>query len=131
MDEMNLSDAIESILSDPKMKDLMQSLSGSPNQESENKEGQMPDVGKIMKLKSMYDSAMSSNDPRVTLLSALRPYLSDSRVKNLDVCIKFLRFYKIAGMLKDSDILKELLERYDEMVLQRARGRAFKHSVLR
>ena len=57
----------------------------------------------------MYDSAMSSNDPRVTLLSALRPYLSDSRVKNLDVCIKFLRFYKIAGMLKDSDILKELL----------------------
>ncbi len=109
MDEMNLSDAIESILSDPKMKDLMQSLSGSPNQESENKEGQMPDVGKIMKLKSMYDSAMSSNDPRVTLLSALRPYLSDSRVKNLDVCIKFLRFYKIAGMLKDSDILKELL----------------------
>lgn len=109
MDDMNLSDAIESILSDPKMKDLMQSLSGSPNQESENKEGQMPDVGKIMKLKSMYDSAMSSNDPRVTLLSALRPYLSDSRVKNLDVCIKFLRFYKIAGMLKDSDILKELL----------------------
>ena len=109
MDEMNLSDAIESILSDPKMKDLMQSLSGSPNQESENKEGQMPDVGKIMKLKSMYDSAMSSNDPRVTLLSALRPYLSDSRVKNLDVCIKFLRFYKIVGMLKDSDILKELL----------------------
>lgn len=109
MDEMNLSDAIESILSDPKMKDLMQSLSGSPNQESENKEGQMPDVGKIMKLKSMYDSAMNSNDPRVTLLSALRPYLSDSRVKNLDVCIKFLRFYKIAGMLKDSDILKELL----------------------
>ena len=109
MDEMNLSDAIESILSDPKMKDLMQSLQGSPNQESENKEGQMPDVGKIMKLKSMYDSAMSSNDPRVTLLSALRPYLSDSRVKNLDVCIKFLRFYKIAGMLKDSDILKELL----------------------
>lgn len=109
MDEMNLSDAIESILSDPKMKDLMQSLSGSPNQESENKEGQMPDVGKIMKLKSWYDSAMSSNDPRVTLLSALRPYLSDSRVKNLDVCIKFLRFYKIAGMLKDSDILKELL----------------------
>lgn len=109
MDEMNLSDAIESILSDPKMKDLMQSLSGSPNQESENKEGQMPDVGKIMKLKSMYDSAMSSNDPRLTLLSALRPYLSDSRVKNLDVCIKFLRFYKIAGMLKDSDILKELL----------------------
>ena len=109
MDEMNLSDAIESILSDPKMKDLMQSLSGSPNQESENKEGQMPDVGKIMKLKSMYDSAMSSNDPRVTLLSALRPYLSDSRVKNLDVCIKFLRFYMIAGMLKDSDILKELL----------------------
>lgn len=109
MDEMNFSDAIESILSDPKMKDLMQSLSGSPNQESENKEGQMPDVGKIMKLKSMYDSAMSSNDPRVTLLSALRPYLSDSRVKNLDVCIKFLRFYKIAGMLKDSDILKELL----------------------
>ena len=109
MDEMNLSDAIESILSDPKMKDLMQSLSGSPNQESENKEGQMPDVGKIMKLKSMYDSAMSSNDPRVTLLSALRPYLSDSRVKNLDVCIKFLRFYKIAGMLKDSELLKELL----------------------
>ena len=51
MDEMNLSDAIESILSDPKMKDLMQSLSGSPNQESENKVVQMPDVGKIMKLK--------------------------------------------------------------------------------
>lgn len=110
MDEMNLSDAIESILSDPKMKDLMQSLSApSSSGEPESKDGQMPDVGKIMKLKSIYDSAMHTSDPRVTLLSALRPYLSETRVKNLDVCIKFLRFYKIAGMLKDSDILKELL----------------------
>lgn len=110
MDEMNLSDAIESILSDPKMKDLMQSLSGAPSSsESETADSAMPDISKIMKLKSMYDSAMKDSDPRVTLLTALRPYLSESRVKNLDVCIKFLRFYKIAGMIKDADILKELL----------------------
>lgn len=110
MDEINLSDAIESILSDPKMKDLMQSLSGAPaSSEPESKNTAMPDISKIMKLKGMYDSAMNASDPRVTLLTALRPYLSESRVKNLDVCIKFLRFYKIAGMLKDADILKELL----------------------
>ncbi len=121
MDEMNFADAINSILSDPetggKIKDIVQSLSGgadvgsssgesTPN--AQNFQSAMPDISKIMKFKSMYDSAMHDKDPRVMLLTALRPYLSAQRAKNLDSCIKFLRFYKIAGMLKDSDILKEL-----------------------
>lgn len=119
MDEMNLADAINSILGDPetggKIKDIVQSLSGGPQTGSpaagpdlQNVQNSMPDISKIMKFKSMYDTAMQDNDPRVVLLSALRPYLSSKRAKNLDSCIKFLRFYKIAGMLKDSDILKEL-----------------------
>lgn len=124
MDEMNFADAINSILSDPetggKIKDIVQSLSGGSDGSSlgaqstqntpntQNFQSAMPDISKIMKFKSMYDSAMHDQDPRVMLLTALRPYLSAQRAKNLDACIKFLRFYKIAGMLKDSDILKEL-----------------------
>lgn len=121
MDEMNFADAINSILSDPetggKIKDIVQSLSGGADVGSssgenttnaQNFQSAMPDISKIMKFKSMYDSAMHDKDPRVMLLTALRPYLSAQRAKNLDSCIKFLRFYKIAGMLKDSDILKEL-----------------------
>ncbi len=110
MDEFNLSETLESILSDPKFKDLVQSLSGSEEHTDEAASpSSVPDIGKIMKLKNVYDSAAKEKDPRVTLLSALRPYLSDSRAKNLDVCIKFLKFYKVAGILKEQDILKELL----------------------
>lgn len=112
MDDLNLSDAIEGLLSDPKIKELVKSLSGENpgDTPSPSPEGAaFPDIGKIMKLKDMYESAANTSDPRVTLLSALRPYLSEVRVKNLEVCIKFLKFYKVASVLKDTGILKELL----------------------
>lgn len=110
MDEINLSEAISGLLNDPKIKDLVQSLQGAADAPSDSdNNSSAPDIGKIIALKNMYEKAMHETDPKINLLTALRPYLSEPRMKNLDVCLKFLRFYKMAGMLKDTDILKELL----------------------
>lgn len=116
MEESNLAEAIQGILNDPetsnKIQELVNSISGTQdNAIASNNMApvqNMPDISKLLKLKGMFDSAMKEEDPRVTLLSALRPYLSESRCQNLDKCMKFLRFYKIAVQLKDAEIIKEL-----------------------
>ncbi len=116
MDESNLAEAIQGILSDPetsnKIQELVNNLSGTqdntPAPALPSGGQSMPDISKLLKLKGMFDTAMKEEDPKITLLSALRPYLSESRSQNLDKCMKFLRFYKIAIQLKDTEIIKEL-----------------------
>ncbi|MDP4132934.1 MAG: hypothetical protein Q8882_02865 [Bacillota bacterium] len=122
MAEASLADTIGSILSDPeansKIQEIMKSLTGEGSHENNapqpnlgsvfSGEG-MPDLNKIMKLKSAYDKATKANDPRITLLSALRPYLSETRNKNLDMAIKFLNLSKLSSLVKETDLLKELL----------------------
>lgn len=108
MDETNFADAISGLMNDPKIQELVKSLSGEgalPDEPPPN----VPDLGKLLMLKDCYNKAMSDTDPRLSLLSALRPYLSESRTKSLEACLKLLRVYKMAGMLKETDILKELL----------------------
>lgn len=116
MDETNLADAISGLMNDPKIQELVKSLSGEgtpagePSGEpSGESPPSMPDLGKLLMLKECYNKAMSDTDPKLSLLSALRPYLSESRTKSLEACLKLLRVYKMAGMLKETDILKELL----------------------
>lgn len=116
-DTSNLTGMIESLLSNPQTGSKIQELIGSfgGNGEKENNMPAapsgtgMPDIEKLMKFKTVYDNAMKKSDPRITLLTALRPYLSESRNKNLDVAIKILNLSKLSSIMKETDLLKEFL----------------------
>lgn len=117
MAELNISEALDNFLSDPsageKISEIMKSLNltGEMGETPSLPEGDTDsffDVNKILKLKSLYDKTRLESDPKVTLLSALKPYLSETRNKNLDSLLKFFKVYKMITSLKDSDLLKEL-----------------------
>lgn len=120
MADLNLNDALSSILSDPetgeKLQALISSLTSSEEghenekEEADNKSDSLPfpDIGKLMKIKDIYDSAIKEQDPHITLLSSLKPYLSETRNKNLDSMMKLLKIYKVFNKVKDTSLLKEL-----------------------
>ncbi len=114
MPESTLADALQGFLSDPntgaKLNELMQSLSlpsGDTPVLPDKNSNPLGDVGKIMQLKSLFDST-TGDDPRTALLSALRPYLSEERNKTLDTLLKLLRIYRVFIKAKETDLLKEL-----------------------
>ena len=116
MADFDLAGALNSILSDPetgdKLQSLISSLSSQEKSEDSNtddiKEQSFPDIGKLMKIKELYDSAIKEADPNIVLLSSLKPYLSETRTKNLDYMMKMLKIYKVFVKVKDTPLLKEL-----------------------
>ncbi|MBR6720331.1 MAG: hypothetical protein IKL74_05415 [Clostridia bacterium] len=115
MADFDLNEALNSLLSDPetgnKLSSLMASLSSGGKSEDVKPEGEteaFPDIGSILKIKELYDSALKENDPNIVLLSSLKPYLSETRNKNLDSMMKMLKIYKVFLKVKDTPLLKEL-----------------------
>lgn len=113
MDDFNLNDAINSLLSDPETSDKINSLISSlTSEKSDEKESAsdftMPDIGKILKMKELFDSATKESDSHTALLTSLKPYLSEKRSENLDTLMKILKIYKVMNKLKDTSLLKEL-----------------------
>lgn len=107
----DINEAIQNLLSDPesgeKIKEIMSSLGGGGGQ-SKGASADGFDIAKIMRLKSAYDSVMSKDDPRVTLLTALRPYLNPARNSSLEMALKMLNIGRISSVVKETDILKEI-----------------------
>ena len=114
MADFDLTDALNSLLNDPetgnKIGELMASLSSGNNTEKAEDEpdSAFPDIGKLLKIKELYDSAMNESDKNLVLLSSLKPYLSETRSKNLDSMMKMLKIYKVFLKVKDTPLLKEL-----------------------
>ena len=114
MDDFNLNDAINSLLNDPKTGEKLNSIIASLSSGEENKKEDapsdfsFPDIGKIIKIKELFDSASKETDSHTALLTSLRPYLSEERGKNLDLMMKMLKIYKIMNKVKDTSLLKEL-----------------------
>lgn len=57
----------------------------------------------IKKIKKMMDSKKQINDPRLNLLSALKPYLGQKRQQRIDSCSKLLNFIQVSSLLNDDD----------------------------
>jgi hypothetical protein len=54
----------------------------------------------IMRVMSSMNSA---NDPRINLLSALKPFMNKRRQKNINNCINIVRISKLATLLDDNN----------------------------
>ena len=54
----------------------------------------------LMKIKTIMDGLQMDNDPRVNLLTALRPYISSSRGQHIDHAIRLMSISKLPTLLK-------------------------------
>ncbi len=55
------------------------------------------------KMKKAMGKINTGNDPRVTLLNAIRPYLNKNRQRKLQTCIKLMRIGSLTQLLDDSE----------------------------
>jgi hypothetical protein len=55
----------------------------------------------LMKMQDVMNTMRMDDDPRVRLLSALRPYISKNRGSHIDNAIKIMSLGKLPGLLKN------------------------------
>ncbi len=111
----DLSARLSEILNDPesmnRVRQMAEGLLGSA-EEAPAPEDTTPtlpeglDVSALISVLSRLNQ--TGNDPRITLLSALKPNLTPERQKKVDTAIKLLRMIELLPLLKDSGILNLL-----------------------
>ena len=58
----------------------------------------------IRKVKKVMDRLNSQNDPRISLLAALKPFMSTNRQKKIANCINLLKMSSLVKLVNDQDI---------------------------
>ena len=113
MDE--LSQKLAAILNDPesmnRVREMAEDILGE-KKEPETKNDildffQDSDLVNVMSLVTKLNS--NSNDSRSTLLTALKPHLSEPKREKVDTAIKILRLLELLPILKESGVLGKLL----------------------
>ena len=57
----------------------------------------------IVKIKGMLDNFNRTDDTRIGLLNSIKPYMKSTRVKNIDMAIKFIQFINFASGFKNRE----------------------------
>lgn len=57
----------------------------------------------LSKVMRVMNNMNLENDPRVSLLSALKPFLNNRRQSNINNCINIIRMSKLAGIVDDNN----------------------------
>ena len=116
MDE--LSKRLSEILNDPqsmnKVKEMAESiLKNEPEPEPEpptNPLGGILDSGELLQVMSLVSKLQTqSDDPRTSLLLALKPHLSEAKRDKVDTAVKILRLLDLLPLIKETGILGKLL----------------------
>ena len=97
----NFAEIVKGVMSDPeamsKLMSVAQGLMGGG--EKEAVEAPQPS-SELKQTSSLTDALRSGNEERIALISALKPFLSDTRQKNADSLIKMLKMMRLADMNK-------------------------------
>lgn len=72
---------------------------GNNENSSENNNGFNIDINTILKFKTIADKLNNSNNPRSSLLQALKPFLSENKQHKLDDYIKIVNIISILEIL--------------------------------
>lgn len=100
-DDMNvLADRLKGILDGGGAEKLSELLGGAKTPEKQPQTSGF-DIDSIMKIKNAYDKINSKPDPRVSLLSSLRPYMSPGRASQLDGIVRLLSLTKISDLFRE------------------------------
>ncbi len=73
-----------------------------PKEEPQNKTD-FDTTDMVRKIRTVLDRVNTRTDPRVNLLTAIRPYMNTTRQKKLDNCIKILQVSTLARLMDDMD----------------------------
>ena len=85
----------------PDISALAQALGGfDSSMKNQNGDSDLP-MASIMKIANVYQNLNKADDPRIILLSALRPYLQTHRHQNLDSAIRILGLIKFLPLLSE------------------------------
>lgn len=60
-------------------------------------------IDMMRKVKKVMDKMSSSSDPRINLLSALRPFLNSRRQKKLNNCVNLLRMSSLTRLFENDE----------------------------
>jgi len=98
----NNEEAAPSQESNPSSREL---VALSPKEEKSCKNELEDNVDMIRKAKKMMDKigGVHNNDPRVNLLTAVRPFLNNSRQRKVGHCIKMLSMSKLTRLMDEKD----------------------------
>ena len=120
----DLSEKLRSLLSDPESMQNLSELAAmlrQPENAPENtaagnhapamdlppEQSALPDLGKLMTIGQMLSQAGSDDTEKLIL--ALKPHLSSARAVRAEKAVKLLRLWRIAGVLRESGMIGELL----------------------
>lgn len=100
-------DKIKDILSDEqgaaKIAEIISSLGGSSKKASGGPEIDNSKIDTIMKITKIYDKVANTEDPRINLLMALKPYLAKKRLNRLDSAIQMVQLTKLGSVINEID----------------------------
>jgi hypothetical protein len=69
----------------------------------EKSEPEDGNIDMMRKVKKVMDRVNNVNDPKISLLFALKPFLNTRRQKKLNNCINLLRMSSLARLMEDHD----------------------------
>lgn len=97
--EDNFAEMVKGVMSDPDaMSKLMSMAEGLMGNGGDGIKGHTS--AEMSRPADLTERLKNSNEERIALISALRPFLSDTRRKNADNLIKMLKMMKLADMNK-------------------------------
>ncbi len=75
----------------------------SSREQSREKSEMDENIEMLRKVKMVMDRLNSTNDPRVNLLTAVKPFLSSRRQKRLGTCIRMIQMTGLTRLMEGSD----------------------------
>lgn len=73
------------------------------NEDSKAKNNLEDNMEMMRKVKTIMDSMRSVNDPRVNLLTAISPFLNNSRQKKIGNCVKLFQMTQVTRMMTEME----------------------------
>ncbi len=109
--ENSAENMIQNILGNPqameKIMGMVQSL--QTKEPVQNEDAKLPfdfsNPETLSKISKMMQLMNSDDDPRINLLSAIKPFLSPRRIKGADQAMQLLKLSKISGLFEEFNIL--------------------------
>ncbi len=109
-------DMIKSILNNPDaMQEIMGLMQNLQKDEKEEKQDISPPAPELpfglsnpemlLKLTKAFGKIANEDDPRINLIMAIRPYLSEKRLKTADQAMQILKLSKMSSLFEELDIL--------------------------
>lgn len=95
----DISSKIQSILQNPEMMNMVSGLMDKGDSQGSFPEESPIDTG--LDIQSVMSRINNSDDKRIRLLYALKPYMKNKRATDIDKAIKMLKISKISSLLKD------------------------------